>query len=197
MAQKCQDTEKREKIMEAAKALILYYGYKKTTMLDIADKADISVGSLYNFFENKEDIAIECGKKFKVHLIEQLREVRDCELACEEKLREMMFRSGLGCHEHFQDTPHGMEIVMALEHRREELNEMFDAQELSLVAEVIEEGVAKGEFSVKDALATARTFISAFASFRPPSCMRFSAEETKQEIIKMVDMLLPALRRGK
>ena len=183
--------------MEAAKALILHYGYKKTTMQDIAEKADISVGSIYNFFENKEDIAIECGKEFKDHLLKSLREVRDSDLKPEEKLREMMFRSGLGCHEHFQDTPHGMEIVMALEHRREELNEEFDAQELTLVAEVIEEGVRKGDFSVKDAKDTARTFIAAFASFRPPTCMRFSKDKTKREIIKMIDMLLPAIRSVK
>jgi AcrR family transcriptional regulator len=197
MSEKTADLEKRDRIMDAAKALILHYGYKKTTMQDIAKKADISVGSLYNFFQNKEDIAIECGKKFKAHLLDSLREVRDSELLPEEKLREMMFRSGLGCHEHFQDTPHGMEIVMALEHRKEELNEKFDAAELSIVAEVIEEGVQKGEFSVKDAKDTAKTFIAAFASFRPPTCMRFSEDEIKQEIIKMVDMLLPAIRRVK
>ena len=65
------DTEKRDRIMEAAKELILHYGYKKTTMQDIADKAEISVGTIYNFFENKDDIAIECGKKFKDHLIRE------------------------------------------------------------------------------------------------------------------------------
>ena len=59
------DMEKRERIMEAAKALILHYGYKKTTMQDIAEKADISVGSIYNFFENKEEIAITCAREFK------------------------------------------------------------------------------------------------------------------------------------
>ncbi len=197
MSEKSMDMDKRERIMEAAKALILHYGYKKTTMQDIADKAEISVGSLYNFFQNKEDIAIECAKGFKNSMLDSLREVRDSSLKPEEKLREMMFRSGLGCHEHFKDTPHGMEIVMALEHRREELNEKFDAQELSLVAEVLEEGVARGEFSVKDVKDTARTFIAAFASFRPPSCMALSKEETESEIIKMVDMLLPAIRRTK
>jgi AcrR family transcriptional regulator len=189
--------EKKDKIMDAAKALILHYGYKKTTMQDIAEKAGISVGTIYNFFENKDDIAVECGKKFKDHLLDRLREVRDSELKPEEKLREMMFHSGLGCHEHFQDTPHGIEIVMALEHRREELNEKFDAEELSFVADVIEEGVRSNDFLVNDAKDTARTFIAAFASFRPPVCMRFSQDEIKREIIKMVDMLLPAIRRSK
>ena len=115
----------------------------------------------------------------------------------EEKLRELMFRSGLGCHEHFQDTPHGLEIVMALEHRKEELNEKFDNEELAIVADVIDQGVKSGDFSVEDPKDTARTFISAFASFRPPTCMRFSADEIKREIIKMVDMLLPAIKEDK
>jgi len=188
------DMEKRARIMDAAKALILHYGYKKTTMLDIAREADISVGSIYNFFENKEEIAVTCAKEFKDQLIDRLREVKAGGLKPEEKLREMMLMAGLACHEHFKDTPHGMEIVMALEHRREELNERFDVQELSLIAGVIEEGVCNGGFSVKDPKDTARTFIAAFVSFRPPMCMALSKEKTKHEIIKMVDMLLPAIR---
>lgn len=197
MSAKSANMEKREKIMEAAKALILHYGYNKTTMLDIAKKAGISVGSLYNFFENKEDIAIECAKGFKNNLLDGLREIGEGSLRSEEKLKEMMLLAGLGCHEHFKDTPHGMEIVMALEHRREELNEKFDADELSLVAEVVNEGVSKGEFSVKDVKDTARIFISAFSNYRPPMCMAFSKEEIERDIIKMVDMLLPAIRMGK
>jgi AcrR family transcriptional regulator len=197
MTAKSCDTEKRERIMDAARELILHYGYKKTTMQDIAEKAGISVGAIYNFFENKDAITVACGKKIKEHLLESLREIKESELAPEAKLREMMFRSGLGCHDHFKDTPHGLEIVTALEHMREELNEEFDAKELALVAEVLEEGVAKGDFSVEEPIETARTFISAFASFRPPTCLRFTEEETKREIIKMVEMLLPAIRSNK
>jgi len=196
MSAKLVDSEKRHRIMEATSALILHYGYKKTTMQDIAEKAEISVGSIYNFFKNKDDIIIECAKNYKDNVLERLRDLCEGSLKPEDKIREMMLLARLACHKHFKDTPHGMEIVMALEHRKEELNEKFDAAELSIVTKVIEEGVAKGDFSVKDAKDTARTFIAAFASFRPPTCMRFSEDELNREIVKMADLLLRAIRRG-
>ncbi|MBE9532473.1 MAG: TetR/AcrR family transcriptional regulator [Proteobacteria bacterium] len=195
MSAKLTDTEKRSKIMEATSALILHYGYKKTTMQDIAEKAEISVGSIYNFFKNKDDIIIECAKNYKDNVLKRLRDLCDGSLKPEDKIREMMLLARLACQDYFKDTPHGMEIVMALEHRGEEINEKFNAAELSIIAEVIEQGVRKGDFSVKDPMDTARTFISAFAGFCPPMSMAFSKEESERALIKMVDMLLPAIRR--
>jgi len=46
------------KILEAAERRFAHYGYGKTTMAEIAQDADMSVGNLYRFFRNKEAIAL-------------------------------------------------------------------------------------------------------------------------------------------
>jgi AcrR family transcriptional regulator len=46
----------RKKILDVSRDLFINQGYKKTTMRQILQEAGILTGSLYHFFENKEDI---------------------------------------------------------------------------------------------------------------------------------------------
>lgn len=48
--------EIKKKILDVSRDLFIEQGYKKTTIRQIIQKADILNGSLYHFFENKEDI---------------------------------------------------------------------------------------------------------------------------------------------
>ena len=50
-----------EWILEAAMRLFSEQGYKKTTTNKIAERAGVSVGSLYHYFPNKESILLELG----------------------------------------------------------------------------------------------------------------------------------------
>jgi AcrR family transcriptional regulator len=49
----------RGKIMEAALELFVTYGYQGTTISQIAKKASVSKGLLYNYFKSKEDLLHE------------------------------------------------------------------------------------------------------------------------------------------
>jgi len=48
--------EKKKLIFHAATEVFIQNGYHKTTVKDIVDKAGVSVGTFYLYFENKEDI---------------------------------------------------------------------------------------------------------------------------------------------
>lgn len=49
-------TLKTQRILDAALAVFCRYGYRKTSMLDIAQAADMSRAALYLHFKNKEDV---------------------------------------------------------------------------------------------------------------------------------------------
>jgi TetR/AcrR family transcriptional regulator len=51
--------EHRRLILEAAEAVFAEKGYHSATVQEIAELAEFSVGSLYNFFENKTDLYVE------------------------------------------------------------------------------------------------------------------------------------------
>lgn len=49
---------RRAQILEAAASLFAEKGFHRTTTRDIAEAADVSEGTLYNYFDNKEDMLI-------------------------------------------------------------------------------------------------------------------------------------------
>ncbi|KAB8052535.1 TetR family transcriptional regulator [Janthinobacterium rivuli] len=49
-------TLKTQRILDAALPVFCRYGYRKTSMLDIAQAADMSRAALYLHFKNKEDV---------------------------------------------------------------------------------------------------------------------------------------------
>lgn len=68
--------ETRSNIIDSALALFKDKGFPKTSMEDIAEKADVSKGTLYNYFTDKESILIAhfqstitaYGPEFKTNL---------------------------------------------------------------------------------------------------------------------------------
>ena len=54
---------KRERILEVAKELIGKFGFKKTTMEDIARSASMAKATIYHYFTSKEEILKEIINK--------------------------------------------------------------------------------------------------------------------------------------
>ena len=51
---------KREAVLKTAAQLFLEKSYGRTSMNDVADRLNITKPALYHYFENKEDILLEC-----------------------------------------------------------------------------------------------------------------------------------------
>lgn len=60
--------EIRDSILEVAKKTFVKKGFEKSTMRDIASGANISVGNIYRYFENKEKILDELLNEFEEDL---------------------------------------------------------------------------------------------------------------------------------
>ena len=66
--------ETRERIIHTAIELFLQHGYEATTMDDIADAADVSRRSLFDYFPGKEDVAFARQDDFVPTLVDELRQ---------------------------------------------------------------------------------------------------------------------------
>ncbi len=68
---------KREAVLKTAAELFLEKSYGRTSMNDVAERLNITKPALYHYFDNKEDILIECYR-LGVGLIEEtLNEIAD------------------------------------------------------------------------------------------------------------------------
>jgi AcrR family transcriptional regulator len=84
-----QREKKRRKsdIKKAARKVFREKGYKKATMNDIAEYAQLSPGTLYLYFENKEELYASLSIDMIVYMTEQVSEVLEMEaFSIEEKL---------------------------------------------------------------------------------------------------------------
>ena len=69
--------EIRARIQQVAADEFLRYGYLKVTMRDIAKNSAISVGNLYNYYKNKEDLFYSLTSTSHLYLKQLLREVNE------------------------------------------------------------------------------------------------------------------------
>ena len=69
--------EIQARIQKVATAAFLRYGYQEVTMRDIAKKSAISVGNLYNYYKNKEDLFYSLTGTSYLYLKQLLRAVKE------------------------------------------------------------------------------------------------------------------------
>lgn len=75
------EAEKKQKILRAAKELFSRFGFKKSTVDEIAEAAGISKRTLYEVFDNKEKLLAELvmaeALTFRKELVNQLKALGD------------------------------------------------------------------------------------------------------------------------
>ncbi|MBC7997109.1 MAG: TetR/AcrR family transcriptional regulator [Leptolyngbya sp.] len=83
---------RREKILEAGTWLFGYYGFEKTTVDDIADRASISKGSVYLEFQNKEAILVAVVQQFTSRELERINKlVKEAKAPYLDALKELLY----------------------------------------------------------------------------------------------------------
>lgn len=65
-------TDKRVRLIEAAKILIHQQGFNLTTLADIAQEADVPLGNVYYYFKTKEAIGVAVIEKWASEWTERL-----------------------------------------------------------------------------------------------------------------------------
>ena len=67
--------QRRREIMNAARKVFSTNGFTKTTMEDIAREAELSPGTLYLYFKNKDELYASLSVKVLEHLYDKLKHV--------------------------------------------------------------------------------------------------------------------------
>ena len=191
-------------ILEAARTRFLHYGFKKTTIDEIALDARVGKGTVYLYFDSKEDILLHIVREVKRNITEQMRCIAGGSLiSSEEKMRRMMLAMLLTVHDAVWSTAHGVELVdELLQPKLMRFGSEEQDKQMALLAEVLRDGVRRGELSVpnNDVEAAARHFKLAMISFLPPNVRPCHAEigcraSLEVQVNAMVEFIFHGLRR--
>ena len=121
--------QRREEIIQAAEQVFFSKGFDRSTMDDVAEKAELSKGTLYLYFASKEDLHMAVARK-SIHL---LREHTQKAIEGEGSALEKLGRMGSSCIEFSRTYPDRMKAIMTLE----ELEPMALSASVSDVQEMI------------------------------------------------------------
>ena len=141
--------QKRRDIALSCNDLLLEKGIKKLTVAEVAKTAGVSKGSIYDYFENKEDIVFEIIRNDIEQYQKELNEKFDPNATIREKVF-LLFDFLLSDHEEFEKHQNIYKEYMSIDLSGENKNLCSFNNECgdffkTILTTLIKEGVAKNE----------------------------------------------------
>lgn len=190
--------EVREAILDATERLFQRYGYRKTTVEDIALEGGISRGTVYLYFKSKEEIALSWIQRHNDHLHTELERLTAQPERPAERLKQMLLCRVLFRFDHARHYTQSIDdLLAALRSPLLALRDRNHGQEADMLAGVLEEGRLLGEFAFDEARPTADLLILATNALMPYSLstQQLGERETiEARMCGLIDLLLNGLR---
>ncbi len=155
------DPAKREQIIDGAKRVFMKLGFDGASMNDITREAGVSKGTIYVYFENKEDLFVAMVDRERDRIAKDMRDL----LAGREAVEEGLYAFGTSFCRHIT-SPHvvsAMRTVIGVVERMPGVSRRFFHAAPGNVRHVLEEflkrQVALGHLHIDDTDLAARQFI--------------------------------------
>ncbi|HOK61264.1 MAG: TetR/AcrR family transcriptional regulator [Tenuifilum sp.] len=180
----------RENIVSAATEVFSRYGFKKTSMEDIARALRMGKSSIYYYFKGKEEIFQAVVDREANLLRVKVKEILESGLPVTEKLRSYVkMRMDL-----IKQLSNYMEILKNDDLMNLELTEKFrkkyDDEEITIVKQMLEEGINRNELKVKDLNLSALAIVTAMKGLEIPLVTSTMGVESLNMVIDdMLDIL--------
>jgi AcrR family transcriptional regulator len=187
----------RRQILEAAEQRFRAYGYRKTTMAEIAEDTRMSAANLYRYFESKEDIAASCAQHCMGERLGLLRqEIRSPGVVAGERLERFVLTMLRYTYEQTHNQRQINELIESIVVERPAILHEKNEAERALIAEILAQGNSSGEFDVPDIVATAQLVHASLALFSVPVFMPlYPLEELERRARGVVSLLVRGLAR--
>ncbi len=183
----------RVSILEAAQGLFSKFGYKKTTMEDIAQELHKGKSSLYYYFKNKEEIFQAVIDWEQSVLLSKLHEIVESDQEPKEKLNNYVLVRMQTISEldnYFKaltdEKSGGLEFV-------KKVKESSEKEEIEMVKKILEEGISNDTFQIKNTLMGATALALAMKGLEVPM---FNATNKFEDVIEHVQNVMNILFYG-
>lgn len=166
-----EDPAKREQILEGARRVFMEQGFEAASMNDITRAAGVSKGTIYVYFENKEDLFAELIEYQRRLITETVSHAVDGHLPLPEALKA--FGTLFATHVTADYTIRAMRMVIAVSHRMTGLSSRFftatPINPVSVLKRYLDAKVAEGALVCDDTTLAAKQFIelSTVGLFKP------------------------------
>lgn len=186
--------ETRESILDACDNLMERYGFRKTTMQDLAEEAGLSRRTIYLYFESKESVGLSSITRVVDSVYGEMAGAASGSGDLSGRLAEVLKIRVLSRLERVSRYANSLnELFEAVRPAYMELRHSWFERERGLIGELLMKGKETGEFDFDDALGTAEAMILATNAFIPYSLSPGeigSPDQVRGRLDKMVGLLL-------
>jgi AcrR family transcriptional regulator len=185
----------REKILAVAARMFGKYGFRKTTVDEIARTAHKAKGSVYYYFKSKEELFLAVVTR-EIHALKSglTRVVMDSQDATSMIRNYLMSRMILmkdATNYHESLKAEFVEDFGFLNECREE----FTRFEIDLMKAILDRGLRENKLVVKDPQATAQVIILAMKATEIPFYHHRKIAEYEHTIVELLDILIKGLEK--
>lgn len=183
----------RESIVNAAIDIFSKYGFKKTTMDDIAMALGKGKSSIYYYFRNKEEIFQAVLEKEVTLLKSKLQEAVNAKKNPKGKLKAYIITRMEGFENMLNYYNAVKNEYLAQFEFIESIRYRYDQEEIANVQLLLEEGIEKKDFSIEDPYLASLAIVTSMKGFEIPL---FIQGRKGQDLEQRVDKLLKMLFNG-
>lgn len=179
----------KDNIIAIAQSTFRKYGFRKTTMDEIAFAAGKTKSTMYYYFESKEEVFKAVVEKEVLQLRSEIQDAVSKKQGAKQKLEAYIltrmkgFRKLGNFYELLKD-----EFLSNLEFA-EKIRTVYDKNETEALAQIIQNGVENKEFKKLNASLTARTIVIAMKGLEAPALIETNMEAFEKEIGDMLNIL--------
>lgn len=185
--------DKRRAILESARALFLRFGKRKTSVDQIARTAGIGKGTIYSYFPSKDEIWGELLQSEADKLITAIEGAVDKARSYRDKLTAYALTRFNYIQRELDVLNLDERILEEFYPEVEEFREMFLGCEQKLIARLLNEGVAAGEFRPVDTELLAFTIIAVMRGLEIPWIWQRQLVSVEERMHTLLDVFYNGL----
>ena len=186
----------KEEILKAALNLFSSKGFHNVSMQDIAAKSEFAVGTLYNFFQSKEQLFTELLNNCAEKIYQTISPIFQSGSPEDEKIRTYIRAHGKLVEDNIKFiklyvSEYG--TLTTVPKAATEKAEKIKAKLYAEIEETIKSGIRKNILRSVDAVTAAQSLSSTLQSFIFESSMDFEKAKIEEGLKKIEELFLDAL----
>ena len=155
---------KQKLVFDAAANVFAQYGFRRTSMNDIANAAGISRPALYLIFKNKQELFRQLAAHLQNHGIDQAISALGEEGEISVRLVNAILAYEAIYYEPIAQSPHGAEIIDINLSIAADLMQKGHTRLVRTLADAIDEASARGEIKLGDKMPKTKPFVELLMS---------------------------------
>ena len=181
---------KRDQILDGAKRVFTAQGYDGASMNDITKAAGVSKGTIYVYFNSKEDLFAGLVQREREHIFNTVQSILDDS----KPLEDVLYNFGMIFARHMTapNTIRGMRMVLGVLDQMPDVANGFltcgPAKGATLLKDYLARRVDAGELKIDDTLLAARQFADLCIAglFRPAMFGEFTGTPSEDDLDRTI-----------